>query len=498
MRKTIILLLLLFMLLAGACSTKKENSNSTKEKYDLIYECSNEMACYNVLKYTKYLKTERYSATMSEEEQNSFELISGHGDVCTDKGTGTIYISYSFNNNGSKIVCNESYNVVDYGISIRYSYKNCIEFKSDESVCPDVDKKLSSYINTKQVNYFFKKYQNEDLNYEKAKFKLIFKNEDGTLLGEKLIEGYGTIVTNTDINLPTKEGDKEYYYTFSHWINKNGKYYDMVAREDDVLTASFEKKNVKYSLYINYPDGTEFRKYEKKYNYNQEIYVKIGEYDSLYGEVWNSWKIMPIVDNVYFVFDGWVENELVDNIKKGYSAIYDDREPHLFDTYQLKPLTDDITLTMIFTPRSVFDYEKNSDGTYKATLYNNVLYEKSLYNGNEKIVVLPSKAIRFDSNGNKEEFGDVSVIGQYSFSLFDNGNDYPRGSNENVSIIYVPKSIKEIEEGVFYYCKGINTIIYEGSQSDWNKIIVGKNNDDFLSCDNIIFNTTLDEYTNNK
>lgn len=44
----------------------------------------------------------------------------------------------------------------------------------------------------------------------------------------------------------------------------------------------------------------------------------------------------------------------------------------------------------------------------------------------------------------------------------------------NCSKLYIPYSVKTIEEDAFYYSTNITDIYYEGSEADWEAILIGK------------------------
>lgn len=453
----------------SACSTNINNSENggsgnenvppSENGYKTIEECTNEFACYNTMLYAKRMKAEKYS-NLSEEERNSLSLISGHGDLITNKGSGTIYISYSFMNGGNKVVCNESFTLSDYGIlNNRYLY-NTVSFRSDESSCDNGEKGTSMYIDVKRVNYYFGKYQNSELPVKKKVMEFNYYNWDDSFISKETIEGYGTRITGPEA---TKEGDKQFYYTLQSWRNTDGDYFDMIARESLNLKAYYKQEYVKYTVSIKNYDGSVLTSFQG--NYHQELSINLNDIPLTVGDknryIYTSTELRPVEGDTWYLFNGFEEEETyVDSIRKGYSNISGSREDRLYATYNLKPIEDSFSLTAKYLSQSVYDNTALGDGTYRIDLYKNLLYEESLYGGNERTVTIPSKAFTYDSNGTKQILGDVSEIGEFCYSTRESIND-PYGTYDNSKVVHLnlPASLRTIKKCAFYYCNALSEII---------------------------------------
>ena len=96
----------------------------------------------------------------------------------------------------------------------------------------------------------------------------------------------------------------------------------------------------------------------------------------------------------------------------------------------------------------------------------------------------------------------VTSIGDYAFSgcsgltsiILGNGITNIDGNIfsgcSNLAKIVIPKSITEIESGQFSDCSKLTTVEYGGSQSDWEEIYIGLNND-YLKNAKINYNSPL-------
>lgn len=468
--KQVFILLQLCSLTLCACSISSPGSNGgtnssaggvssslppdSENGYKTIEECTNEQACYNTLLFAKKQKIEKYK-NLSEEEQNSITLISGHGDLVTNKGSGVIFVSYSFMNAGSKVVCNESYTLKDYGVLDNRYFYNTISFRSDESSCENGEKGTSLYIDTEAVNFFFKKYQNSSLPMKKKTFEISFYNWDGTFLRKDSIEGYGTRVPTPEA---VKPADKTFYYTLSGWKTDTGAYFDLLAREDVSVTAYFEQKYVEYTITVNNYNGEEIGTRKGHYQQSQTITLA-GSGGNMGREIYYSWDLHEIENgDTWYLFDGFEEEEHVASITPGYSIISGSRETHLYDTYHLEPIEDNFTMTAKFVPQPAYDSTSLGDGTYRISLYHNLIYEDSLYGGTAKTATIPSKA--FIYNGNvKTILGDVAEIGEFCFSPKDYvGSPYGMSSVPQLAHLILPSTLKKIGKAAFYYCDSLQEI----------------------------------------
>ena len=52
---------------------------------------------------------------------------------------------------------------------------------------------------------------------------------------------------------------------------------------------------------------------------------------------------------------------------------------------------------------------------------------------------------------------------------------------ESLTTITIPKSVTNIERGAFYHCDLLTTVNYEGSEEEWDNIVIGLDNDDLTS-----------------
>jgi len=70
--------------------------------------------------------------------------------------------------------------------------------------------------------------------------------------------------------------------------------------------------------------------------------------------------------------------------------------------------------------------------------------------------------------------------------IFNTDSSKESGDYCHVSTVIIPASIKTIGTGAFYCCHDLATVKYAGSQIDWSKIDIGKNNDPITGA-NIIY-----------
>ena len=61
---------------------------------------------------------------------------------------------------------------------------------------------------------------------------------------------------------------------------------------------------------------------------------------------------------------------------------------------------------------------------------------------------------------------------------------------ENLRQVYIPKSIKIIEENAFYGCNNIETVYYEGTEEEWDSIAVYFGNVDLFEANIVFLNNT--------
>ena len=57
--------------------------------------------------------------------------------------------------------------------------------------------------------------------------------------------------------------------------------------------------------------------------------------------------------------------------------------------------------------------------------------------------------------------------------------------------IVIPKSVTEIESGAFSSCSNLTTVYYCGSETEWNEMYIGSNND-YLKNANIVFDYVVE------
>ena len=57
----------------------------------------------------------------------------------------------------------------------------------------------------------------------------------------------------------------------------------------------------------------------------------------------------------------------------------------------------------------------------------------------------------------------------------------------NLKTVKIPKSVTTIVKEAFYNCSAIETVYYEGSETDWNAIIIGNYNKSLTGA-NIVYN----------
>ena len=443
---------------SGTTSSTFSNQSSvvpdSENGHKTIEECTNEQACYNTLSFVKRQLIGKYP-NLTEEEKNSIALISGHGDLITDKGTGVIYISYSFSYGGSKVVRNESYNLKDYGILDNRFFYNTVTFRSDESNCENGEKGTSVYIDVDSVRYFFEKYQNENLPLKKKVITISFYNWNNAFLREDTVEGYGTKITAPEASKPA---DKTYYYTLYGWKTESGSWYDLIARENVTVTAYYEQKNVEYTVTVLNYDGEELGTRKGYYQQSQTVNLSDNWGRNWKDSYYSSWDLRGVENgDTWFRFEGFNEESFIDSITPGYSIISGSRETHLYDTFNLKPFEDNFTLTAKYSPQAAYDFDVLTDGSYKTSLYKSLLYEKSLY-GDSLTINIPDKAFTYE-NGSKVELGTVSEIGELCYSTREYIGDY-LGTYDTANIVNVnfPDSIRTIGKGAFYYCNQLHNI----------------------------------------
>ncbi len=64
----------------------------------------------------------------------------------------------------------------------------------------------------------------------------------------------------------------------------------------------------------------------------------------------------------------------------------------------------------------------------------------------------------------------------------------------NLKRIIIPKSVTEIEKAAFKDCTSLSTVEYGGSETDWNEIYIGTENENLKNA-NIVFNSSLSNTT---
>ena len=94
------------------------------------------------------------------------------------------------------------------------------------------------------------------------------------------------------------------------------------------------------------------------------------------------------------------------------------------------------------------------------------------YQGDYDYIIDEGKAILTQYNGSDTEVIIPSTIGGYSVISF--GNIFT--SNCSITSITIPDSVTSIGEWAFYNCKGLTSVYYGGTTSEWADISVGKNN----------------------
>ena len=160
-----------------------------------------------------------------------------------------------------------------------------------------------------------------------------------------------------------------------------------------------------------------------------------------------------------------------------------------------------------------FDLTKGMNGDYYC--YSNpITYADNLYLNNELVtdLVIPDGVTSIDDYAFYGCRGLTSVtipdsvtsIGSSAFSgcnglkslIIGNGitniDGKPFSSLGSLTEIVIPKSVTEIESGVFKNCSALTTVKYCGSESEWQEMYIGSNND-YLKNANIVFNYTPEE-----
>ena len=278
--------------------------------------------------------------------------------------------------------------------------------------------------------------------------------------------------------------------------------------------------------------------------HNEQINVCLYQPGAGNTPIYSSITIKDVEDDTWFLFDGWEEEELIESSYQVSTGGVSDIDKKIAMSYKLKPVTSDIELHAKWKKRFVYDVT-TSVGGYSISLNSSLMNHYPVYN-NTGDVVIPSQAFEFDSNGNKNVLGDVTSIGSMCFCP---GITYGQTTNTILKSVVFPATIKSIGDNAFracrnykniilnsgvetigssaFYCtepkliylpKSIKTInglafdgkyasssfneenvivIYEGSESDWNKININSSNRYILNSNNIIFNTTYEEYISN-
>lgn len=122
---------------------------------------------------------------------------------------------------------------------------------------------------TESKGYYEYKCQRCDDTYTKEyagalkQYTVTFKANDDDTDAQTVTKTEGETITALDYEVPTKEADNTYTYSFSHWVDEAGETVKLPIEvsKDMTLTAVYSEKYINYTLTYYYEDGvTQYKK----------------------------------------------------------------------------------------------------------------------------------------------------------------------------------------------------------------------------------------------